>query len=92
MAEERKSNRKITGSLRSDKTGYFVLVNHYMPDGTRKQVRYRLDLQVGKGTKREAERRYMELLTKLNAGIDYLTPAMTYAERELYRLANIPVE
>ena len=92
MAEERKSNRKITGSLRSDKNGYYVLVNHYLPDGTRKQVRHRLDLPVEKGTKREAERRYMELLTKLNAGNDYLSPAMTPAERELNRLANINVE
>lgn len=92
MTEERKSNRKITGSLREYNGNYYVLANHYTPEGRRKQMRHNLDLKVEKGNKREAERRKTELLAKLNAGIDYLSPAMTHAERELHRLANITVE
>ncbi len=92
MSEQKRTSRKITGSLKVVNGNYYLLANHYTAEGKRKQVHHNLDLKAEKGNKKEAERRRIELLNKLNAGNDYLSPAMTHAERERNRLANIPVE
>ena len=84
--------KRITGHLEEKNGKYYAAVNHYTVDGKRKVKWHSLDLPVAKGNKREANYRLNQLLEKFNSGENYLSDAMTPAERERNRLAESYVE
>jgi len=84
--------KKLTGHLEEKNGRYYAAVNHYSSDGKRHVKWYNLDVEAKKGNKRKAESNLTALLEKLNAANTFLMESMKPAERECYRLANLPAE
>ena len=83
--------KRITGHL-ADKNGkWYAVINLYDTEGKRKEKWANLDLEAKRGTKTEANHRMNELLAKYNTGELYLMEALSKAEQERIRVANMPL-
>ena len=84
--------KRITGHLTSKNQQWYAVLNLYDTSGKRSQKWINLDLKDQRGTKTEANHRLAEILAQYNTGDLYLQEAMTHADRERNRIANMLVE
>ena len=84
--------KRITGHLTSKNQQWYAILNLYDTSGKRTQKWVNLDLKDQRGSKTEASYRLNEVLSQYNTGDLYLQEAMTYADRERNRIANMLVE
>ena len=84
--------KRITGHLTSKNLQWYAVLNLYDTSGKRSQKWINLDLKDQRGTKTEANHRLAEILAQYNTGDLYLQEAMTHADRERNRIANMLVE
>lgn len=84
--------KRITGHLTSKKQQWYAILNLYDTSGKRTQKWVNLDLKDQRGSKTEASYRLNEVLSQYNTGDLYLQEAMTHADRERNRIANMLVE
>lgn len=84
--------KRITGHLTSKNLQWYAVLNLYDTSGKRSQKWVNLDLKDQRGTKTEANHRLAEILAQYNTGDLYLQEAMTHADRERNRIANMLVE
>ena len=84
--------KRITGRLATKNQKWYAVLNLYDTEGIRKQRWVNLDLEDKRGMKTEANHRLAEILAQYNTGDLYLQEAMTHADRERNRIANMLVE
>ena len=84
--------KRITGHLTSKNQQWYAILNLYDTSGKRTQKWVNLDLKDQRGSKTEASYRLNEVLSQYNTGDLYLQEAMTHADRERNRIANMLVE
>ena len=84
--------KRITGHLSQKAGKWYVVINLYDADGKRHEKWRGLNLETKKGTKREATYRLNQILDQYNSENMYLFDKMSRAERERFRVAEMPVE
>lgn len=84
--------KQITGHLAEKNGKWYAVINLYTPEGKRKEKWHGLDLEVAPGNKREANKRFAEVLSKYNVGDLYLEQSLTKNELERRRVGALRVD
>ncbi|MCQ2414067.1 MAG: site-specific integrase [Clostridia bacterium] len=84
--------KQITGHLAEKNGKWYAVINLYAPDGRRKEKWHGLDLASTPGNKREANKRFAEVISKYNVGDLYLEESLTKAELERRRIGTLRVD
>ena len=84
--------KQITGHLAEKNGKWYAVINLYTPEGKRKEKWHGLDLEVAPGNKREANKRFAEVLSKYNVGDLYLEQSLTKSELERRRIGTLRVD
>ncbi len=84
--------KQITGHLAEKNGKWYAVINLYTPEGKRKEKWHGLDLESIPGNKREANKRFAEVLSKYNVGDLYLEQSLTKNELERRRIGTLRVD
>ena len=71
---------------------WYAVINLSTPEGKRKEKWHGLGLESAPGTKKEAKKRFSEVLAKYNAGDLYLEQSLSKTDIERNRLASLRVD